>query len=716
MTDKAGSGARRWWCGRAIETVATAPGGSFSENVAGGRGRKSVLYSLSLSFVLAGCGGGGSSGSSPPATGSEATQQAVSTTADAGPDQTVAELSIVQLNGNGTGSGTLSYQWTQTSGTPALALGGADQAVANFEAPDVDSGAPQDFGFELTVTDDSGKVARDTVSVTVQEETPTNVASGQPPTLAGTISYESVPIRSNCRGLDYSGTELLPVRGATVQLVDATTNSVIDTVTASDQGEYTFTVSDRRVFLRVRAELKRSGSPGWDVEVRDNTSRTSLALANRPLYVLDSAPVNMGSEGRELHLVADSGWDGSAYTDYRAAAPFAALDTIYAGIAMVLDAEPQAFFPPLDVFWSVNNTTAQPGGVQIDRGEIGNSFYNPAIDSLFLLGKADDDTEEYDSHVIAHEWGHYFEDNFSRSDSIGGPHNLGQRLDMRLAFGEGWASGLAGIILENPVYCDTSGVAQSAGFGFDMDWDRFGKSGWFNEVSVSAIMYDLWDGYAGDDDAAGIGFAPVYQALIGEQADTPAFTSIFSFASALKALVPDQALVVDTLLQNHGVTGIDAYGRGEQNDSENGTAVDVLPVFTDIFPDGEAVRICSNGQYGPAHSGNKLSVFRYLRLPLDQASRIRITVQNVNPPTSPSSPAKGCQENFHSDPDFLLFSHGQVVHKGVSCKANVEDSTTALLAAGDYAMTVSEYRFADDNPEAFAAERSCFDVKVSPVQ
>jgi hypothetical protein len=40
---------------------------------------------------------------------------------------------------------------------------------------------------------------------------------------------------------------------------------------------------------------------------------------------------------------------------------------------------------------------------------------------LFIYGDEDLDTDEYDDHVL-HEWGHHYEDKFSRSDSIGGEH------------------------------------------------------------------------------------------------------------------------------------------------------------------------------------------------------------------------------------------------------------------------------------------------------
>ena len=50
------------------------------------------------------------------------------------------------------------------------------------------------------------------------------------------------------------------------------------------------------------------------------------------------------------------------------------------------------------------------------------SFYSvrPSITSLFLMAmdRNAGDADEFDDHIIVHEWGHYFEDNFSRSDSV----------------------------------------------------------------------------------------------------------------------------------------------------------------------------------------------------------------------------------------------------------------------------------------------------------
>jgi hypothetical protein len=111
------------------------------------------------------------SGTSPTAgTGNDYTYDAanVAPTANAGPDQSVNELTLVTLDGTGSTDpdGTIaSYAWTQ-SGGPAVTLSDPSAAMPTFTAPDV--AAPTDLTFDLTVTDNNGATsAPDSVTITV---------------------------------------------------------------------------------------------------------------------------------------------------------------------------------------------------------------------------------------------------------------------------------------------------------------------------------------------------------------------------------------------------------------------------------------------------------------------------------------------------------------------------------------------------------------------
>ena len=563
-------------------------------------------------------------------------------------------------------------------------------------------------------------------------------APGAPVTISGKALYEFPPPRQACQGLDFNALERRPIRQATVQALDAATDAVLDSGVTSDAGDYALTVpANANVYLRVRAELKRTGAPAWDVEVRDNTTtqNDTLPLEQRPLYVLDTSPFDSGNVDLTRDVTAATGWNASTnrYTGTRAAAPFAVLDTAYAGMLLVLGVDPSVTFEPLDIFWSINN---RPADGEVDDGDIGTSFYS-SDNRLFLLGAADSDPDEFDDHVVAHEWGHYFEDAFSRSDSIGGAHSLGDTLDMRVAFGEGFATALSGMALDNPLYCDTT---LSSGFDINIEGEGATNPGWFNEVSVMKFVYDLWDTVIDGRDTGSIGFGPIYRVMSGAQAAAPAFTSIFSFAAALKAENPLDHAFISELLEENGIRsdGLTAFGDGETNDGSGGALdpleapdPDVLPVYTTIVPDGSTTNVCSNSQYDRDSSqnlratGNKLSEHRFLRMTIDTPARytfdIRMSNQEDLPPDDPANDREQSDPD-KSDPDITILLNGEFQNQtvdgdlqGFSGAANEEIFTTPNeLVAGEYVMALVEFRYQDEATSDGFPARSCFDVTVTP--
>ncbi|MEM9058229.1 MAG: hypothetical protein AAGD86_12180, partial [Pseudomonadota bacterium] len=445
------------------------------------------------------------------------------------------------------------------------------------------------------------------------------------------------------------------------------------------------------IVVRARAEMLRDGAPGWSFRVVDNT-------ADGALYVLDSPAFDSGAAGGTRDLVAGSGWTGSAYTSTRAAAPFAILDDLFDGKALILTARPAAEFPPLTVHWSAEN---RPATGSIASGDIGTSFYrrtDAGERQIFLLGDADNDTDEYDRHVVTHEWGHYVEDVFSRSDSVGGPHGQGDVLDPRVAFGEGFGNAFAAMVLNDPVFRDTLGQRQSFGFGDSIEDNASVRPGWFSRDSVEAILYDLFDATADGVDTVNLGFAPLFAVLTGAQRDSDYFTTIFTFIAALKAAQPGQAAQIDTLVSGQAITAtmLDAQGSTETNDA--GNADDVLPVYTTVQVDGDAGRVCSIAGLAPAFGTvNKLSNRRFVAFEVPLQGSYRIVATAVPDPL-----LRG------ANPDFVLHRRGAVAIADDELGA-VETLITRALPPGVHLLEVYERSNTTETPRG----RTCIDVTVS---
>ena len=631
--------------------------------------------------------------------------------ANPGADQTVAELSNVILSGTASTDpdGSIqAYQWQQQSG-PAVVLSNADTDTATFSAPDVVGSA--DLVFELMVTDNEGDTASASVTVTVVE----NLVL----TLSGRVTFDYVPV-TNGMGvfLDYNNIQARPARGVTVQLIEGA--SVVDTDTTDSNGDYSLTApGGTDVFLRVRAEMLQ-GAPGWDVTVRDNTSTPTPDA----LYVMDGASFNTGGVDSTVDLHAPSGWTGAGYGGPRVAAVFAAMDVVYEAMQLVLSADPTANFPTLTLHWSPNNVNSfgALGVPDPASGQIGTSFFTSggAISpGIYLLGEENDDTEEYDRHVIAHEWGHYFENNFSRSDSIGGPHTLNDQLDMRVAFGEGFGNALSAMITGNSVYKDTSGAFQGSGFSFSLEsTGSLANRGWFNEFSIQEILYDLFDPIDPNDpsdpvngDPIELGFGPLYDVLISDQRDSLALTSVFPFILALKGDLPGSAADIDTVVGAHMIDMIvDEFATTETNSGfpANG---DVLPIYSSLTVNGGPVNVCSTNDFsGATGTSNKLGSRRYLTFTAAVTANYTISVTG----TEPAGAA--------ADPDLLLHQSGPLLISEGAPNAgclggNIASCTEVVpalnLPAGDYVLEVYEWTNTVDDPMNPPLGRTCFNVEVT---
>ena len=273
-------------------------------------------------------------------------------TVDAGANQTVLASSTTNLNGNASASNgsIVSYSWEQISGE-TVSLSNADSAIASFTAPD---NAGQ-LEFTLTVVDSLGAESQDNVFI--------NVASTEN-SIVGKVTFDLVPFNTVTNGLDYENTVVSPARGIVVEAIDADGNQLESTVTDSD-GNFALNANPgAQMRIRVSAQLRQTDGANWNVRVTDNTNGNALYVTQGELFV--------GSEnGSERNFHLASGWDGTAYSETRAAGPFAILDAIYDTVQKFAAVDTSINFPSLEIRWSPNNSVASGN---YNEGDIGTSF------------------------------------------------------------------------------------------------------------------------------------------------------------------------------------------------------------------------------------------------------------------------------------------------------------------------------------------------------
>ncbi|WP_188152224.1 hypothetical protein [Teredinibacter waterburyi] len=487
--------------------------------------------------------------------------------------------------------------------------------------------------------------------------------------ISGTITYDYVP-HSTSGALDYDAAEARPARNITVVLEDQG-GEIVDRSVTDVNGNYQLSSPENTVVRVVaQAEIAEYDGPIWQLRIVDNTAAYAL-------YGLAGSLVNSGSSASVRNLHASSGWDAGeqAYTAPRSAAPFAILDSIEEALALIRGVDTTVTMPLLEVGWSENNI---PVDGDLTLGEIGTSAYYPENARIYILGSDGGDTDEYDRTVILHEFQHYLEAAISRSDNIGGSHSLQDSLDMRVAFGEGYANAFAGLFAGTSVYQDSYGPGQTRGFSINLESNINRNKGWFNELAITEVVYDMFDSTNEGTDSLSLGTYYLYQSITSDfYYDSSAFTSIYVFAESLKQLTgPVIDAEIDALLESQQIYGKGIYGEGESND---GGDSDALPIYRSLSLN-VASEVCTNKTFGEY---NGLDVMRLLRIDIPAAAEYKLTLSRVSGLTD-------------SDPDLLISKQGAIIRYLSSVELNREVGVIPLTE-GEHIIEVFEAANIDDD-------------------
>ena len=493
--------------------------------------------------------------------------------------------------------------------------------------------------------------------------------------VSGRVSFARVPYQSDGIGLDYSQEREEPVREANYRVRNGAGDILLTGKTGSD-GSYAFNYPVNSQFrLEILAHLEKTdASLGWYVRVVDNANANSL-------YVLQSSLLNSGASDFAVNLHAASGWTGSGYGETRAAAPFAILDSLYKIHQKLRAAGVELQLPQPDVHWSITNNNT--------------SYFDLAGQFIEILGRENVDTDEYDEHVIVHEWRHYFENRVSRGDILGGSHSDANRLEIRTALSEGIGNGWAGYILDDPIYRDALGNRQGTGFKIDLESAPIGQPGWYRESSVQQIFYDLLDS---ENEGADQISLPLSTLMAVWQSDEyiqqASLTGIHAFKAALDAIAPAYSAGFEALLANQNVDGSGFFAAGETN---NAGLSNVLPIYAQQTADAPVVVLCSDNTQGEL---NRVGNRQLVQINIGSAGNYQLRADRRS-------------GILPSDPNFVVYLGGKRITSGgvgQSLEANRE-AAVLTLQPGIYVVDLHDFSNVDN--DLSSGGNACFGFSVT---
>lgn len=287
--------------------------------------------------------------------------------------------------------------------------------------------------------------------------------------ISGQAFYQKIDVTD--AGLDLNHPVMVPIRNARIEVLSRSSQSIVSVSQTDQSGHFDVPVSfDANLTVRVVSRLRTAG-----LRVADNTSLNAIYA------------ISVDIDGRQPNpgvLLADTS---------RMSGAFNILEIVQRANETIRAADPSSDPPPLTIFWSTKNTRRTGN---IAQGFVGTSFFSVANNTAYILGDRNDDSDEFDDSVIAHEYGHMIAAKFSRDDSPGGETHLGDVLDPRVAWSEGWANFFSAVVRNDAIWRDDSGPSGVNVYRFDLR-DRIpagDRPGYWSETSVGTLLWELYEG------------------------------------------------------------------------------------------------------------------------------------------------------------------------------------------------------------------------------
>ncbi|MFH1441377.1 MAG: VWA domain-containing protein, partial [Candidatus Omnitrophota bacterium] len=318
-------------------------------------------------------------------------------------------------------------------------------------------------------------------------------------TISGKIRYENRIFNETGTGAP-NAVEFKPVRFAKVEIIRASDNAVVGTGQTNGDGTYNIEAKaslNDKVYLKCYSYTSEENNNYHIAVIRDFSPPD-----NDHYKDTEQKTVSQDSLTIDLDITEESG-EGGAFNIF---------DCLVDGIDKVRELSGSTLPPPpiIPVIW--------------EKGKEAGTGYDPnASPSYIVVNGKDTDPDEYDDSVLLHEYGHFVMDNYSCDKSPGGDHQANDiNQDIRLSWSEGWADYFSGMVMGKQLYIDTGKVGTNEKTTLNIEnLDYYNSidglnslvniaTGQDTEVSVSSILWDLYDSTNEDADTQSLGAKPIW--------------------------------------------------------------------------------------------------------------------------------------------------------------------------------------------------------------
>jgi len=478
--------------------------------------------------------------------------------------------------------------------------------------------------------------------VVAPDNSPTQLIGGQ-------AFYQKIDVTNE--GLDLSHPVFVPIRNARVEVVSRASQAVVAVSETDGRGRFSVPVPpDPSLTVRVVSRLR-----SLDLRVADNTNQNQL-------YVI-STDID-GREARPDVLVADAS---------RTSGAFNILEMVERSNDTLKMADSTISPPAVTIYWSTRNRKSST--VNIAAGMIGpTTYFNVANNTAYVLGDrndhgADSDSDEFDDAVLIHEYAHLLAAKFSRDDSPGGAHSLGDMLDPRVSWSEGWANFFSSAVRNDAIWRDSYGPNGVTVSRYDLEENNPAGDktpGFWSEASVDSILWDLLDDRSDPSDDIQLPFSQIWAAFTDLHNDK--FVYLPYFLEHLIARVPSAADAARAIVQSRSIDFQPNVRPSVSNPFPTPMNGSIASGFVDSLTAKRSNLMTSSHFYSFTTNGGSAS--------------IRLDITGTGPGDNPNA----------NDLDlFLMDENGRVIDRSDSGLNGQSERIALKLAAGSYVVEIRSY-------------------------